>query len=166
MPASVYSLVTDMLNGNIPFPASLNKQKFVDDAADEIDSVIGTKYVTPINMNDLGPVSRPSRLLLKRISVWLSTGRSILAVAGGGEDVQLHAYGLKLVNDATLALQAIGNGEVLLDGATTITDPDNASAGLRRAPVIANVDPVSNVEAFMEYFNPNTYVIDTRQAGG
>lgn len=155
MAASVYSATTDLLVGNIPLPSTLTPQKYVDDAADEIDSVIGFKYQCPIDMSDLGTVKRPARLLLKRVSNWLATGRIILAVDAAGEDTQLHAYGLKLVSDAMAVLQAIADGSVVLEGATTLTDSDEASAGLRRAPAIANLDESSIVEGFYEALNPN-----------
>jgi phage gp36-like protein len=154
VPSSVYSQVTDLLIGNIPLPQALTPQKYVDDAADEIDSVIGFRYQTPIDMSDLGNVVKPARLLLKRVSNWLATGRIILAVDAAGEDVQLHAYGLKLVSDANDVLRAIADGVVFLDGAVTMTDPDEASMGLRRAPQIANLDEESIVEAFYAALDP------------
>jgi hypothetical protein len=157
MTSSVYSATTDLLIGNIPLPATLTPQKYVDDAADEIDSIIGFKYQTPIDMSDLGAVAKPARLLMKRLSNWLATGRIILAVDAAGEDNNLHAYGLKLVSDASAVLQAIADGSVVLEGATTLSDPDDASAGLRRAPAIANVDSESIVEAFYAALDPNNY---------
>jgi hypothetical protein len=153
MADSTYSVVGDLLLGNIP-ATQLVPQKFVNDAADEVDSIIGFKYTTPIDMSDLGPVVKPARLLIKRVANWLASGRMILAADAAGEDVQLHAYGEKLVNDATMILMAIASGEVLLTGAVPIDDPDAATPGLLRAPQIANVDPESIVEAFYAALDP------------
>ncbi|HWI68184.1 MAG TPA: hypothetical protein VNS88_07365, partial [Nitrospiraceae bacterium] len=71
-----YSEVTDLLTGNVPTPAYLSPQKYVDDAADEIDSKIGFVYETPIDVtySSSNPVTRPVRLLLKRINNFLASG--------------------------------------------------------------------------------------------
>ena len=168
--SSVYSTTADLLIGNIPLPATLTPQKYVDDAADEIDSIIGFRYVTPIDMSELGTVPKPARLLLKRVSNWLATGRIILAVDAAGEDVQLHAYGLRLIEDATVTLRAIADGTVFLEGAPTIADSDEATLGLRRAPQIGNLDSESQVEAFYSALDPSnltaTFPYTSRSAGG
>jgi hypothetical protein len=39
-----YSAVTDLLTGDLPLPSYVSPVKFVDDAADEIDSKIGFLY--------------------------------------------------------------------------------------------------------------------------
>jgi hypothetical protein len=148
-----YSASTDLLTGNIPLPAALNAAKFVSDAADEIDSIIGFVYQTPIDVTITSVVDRPARLLLKRISNWLASGRLILAVDSGGEDTTLHAYGLKLVNDALMALNAIAAGEVVLQGAVQIT-PAVGTVGPQSAPTINNLDALSQVEEFYDAFNP------------
>jgi hypothetical protein len=168
-----YSEVSDMLTGNIPVGGTM-PQKYVNDAADEIDSVIGGIYVTPINMDPTpsdtppgtGTVQRSSRLLLKRISNFLASGRYMLATAAGGEDDQLHAYAKYLVDTALAALMRIATGEVVLEGATK-SDPEGEE-GLP-GPLISNVDPESNVEAFYDriYASPFAgFSVYWRPAGG
>ncbi len=148
MATEPYCELADLLMGNIPVPS--DAQKYIDQAADEIDSKIGMKYATPVVV-DSSPESRPTTLLLKRINTWLATGRMILARDAGGEDDQLHQYGLYLVNEATAALNAIVDGSVTLPGATPVTPDDNLSS----APIISNVDNTSAVESFGEVFgNP------------
>lgn len=166
-----YAAVGDLLTGGIPTPAYLSTQKYVDDAADEIDSHIGLMYATPIDVTDVetNPVVRPVRLLLKRINTYLATGRLIMAATSNGEDDNLHAYGLSLVQEATAALKAISSGEIVLTG----VDPADPDAQARvTGPIIANVDSESNVEAFYDrianpnytfargvrYINPDTWV--------
>lgn len=154
MADSTYSQVTDLLTGNIPVSTVLG-QKYVNDAADEIDSIIGHIYVTPVDMRPtpeedppgVGTVKRPSRLLLKRIANFLASGRLMLATSAGGEDDQLHAYAKYLVDTALATLQQIASGSISLDGAVTDSDPDTEG---RYGPLIANVDPESNVEAFYD----------------
>jgi len=149
-----YSAVEDLLTGNIPTPGYLSPQKYVDDAADEIDSKIGFLYKTPVVVteeNPVGtpnPVARPVRLLLKRLNNFLASGRLLMAASAGGEDDRVHAYGWSLVQDATLALQQIAEGKILLEG---VEPADGNTDGVPvTAPLIYNEDPESNVSAFYD----------------
>jgi len=146
---ATYSLVADLLTGNIPTPAGLDPQKFVQDAADEIDSKIGFAYETPVNTNT---APRPVVLLLKRINNFLATGRLILAVATPGEDTTLNAYGKRLIDEATAALDSIVSGDLILPDIPPLDPTSPPYAG----PIIINKDPESNVEAFYDRIaNPN-----------
>lgn len=141
-----YSATTDLLTGNIPVSGPVDPAKFVADAADEIDSKIGHIYQTPIDVTDTSPVSRPARLLLKRISNFLASGRLIMAAAAASQKLEVNAYAERLVREATVALDQIASGDVPLIGATRATDSsgDVSTTG----PQISNLDPESNVEAF------------------
>jgi|SRR5690348_1250597 len=108
---TAYCASGDLVLGGIPTPAGLDQNKIVADAADEIDSQIGMRYLTPI---DTANVPRPVQLLLKRINVALASGRLILAADSNGENQQLHAYGLSLINEAKEALRAIAAGDMFL----------------------------------------------------
>lgn len=142
-----YSASTDLLNGNIPIPQYLDKEKFVTDAADEIDSKIGFLYQTPIDVATNSAVSRPARLLLKRINNHLATGRLLLAADAGGENDQVHAYGLFLIQEANAALDAIAAGEPVIEGAVKI---DNGAGTVVSSVIVENLDPESHVEAFYD----------------
>lgn len=144
-----YSGTNDIRLGDIPLPYGIDKAKLVKDAADEIDSFIGFRYQTPINMNENGPVARPARLLLKRISSALTTGRIVIEAAASAEDNQLHAYGARLLREAHEALRSISKGDLDLDGATPMTEESERVRG----PLIYNEDPRSNVEAFYDFFD-------------
>lgn len=148
-----YSTTSDLLTGNIPVPAAFSPQKFVDDAADEIDSKIGFLYVTPVDVTQTSTVTRPARLLLKRINNFLATGRLLLAAAAGQEDTQLHAYGLSLIQEANTALNQIASGQIPIEGGTLVDTGDEAAfTGI----IIDNLDPESSVEAFYDRIaNPN-----------
>lgn len=144
---TAYCSVGDLLLGQIPVPVGIDKQKVVDDAADEIDSKIGFIYQTPIDiLNDPDKPSRPVKLLLKRINVFLASGRLILAADSNGEDQQLHAYGLSLVQEATNALDAIASGEMVLSGVELAA----GYATTASTPLINNLDTESSVEAFYD----------------
>ena len=149
-----YSEITDLLTGNVPTPAYLSPQKYVDDAADEIDSKIGFVYETPIDVTDSSsnPVSRPVRLLLKRINNFLASGRLLLAVDAGAETDRVHSYGLYLIQEAQMSLDLISSGKIDLEGAEVLP----AEQATVTAPLIHNVDEESNVESFYDRIaNPN-----------
>lgn len=151
MPA--YCVENDLLLGNIPTPDAMSKTQFVQDAADEIDSRIGMRYETPIDLTD-PELKRPVKLLLKRLNVFLATGRFILAVTSNNEDDRLHAYGLSLINDAIETLEAIATGKFLLEGAT----PTAGESTPASTPLIFNEDPESSVEAFYNRIANPRYV--------
>jgi len=132
--------------GELQAPDQKVCQKYVQDAADEIDSKLGFIYVTPIVIDPNGEF-RHSALLLKRISNFLATGRLILANAASREDQYLNAYGKSLVVEATAALDALLTGTMPLPGAT----PSNPDASNATGPIINNLDPQSNVESFYAF---------------
>ena len=148
-----YSTTNDLLLGGIPIPAGLQAQKFVNDAADEVDSQIGMLYITPVDVNS-STLVRPVKLLLKRLNNFIATGRLILAVTSNNEDDRLHAYGLSLLKEANEALHMIASGQVVLDGAP-VTD---ANVPRVSVPLIGNLDSESNVEAFYDRIANPTYL--------
>jgi hypothetical protein len=151
---AAYSAPGDLLLGGIPLPSYLDSEKIVQDAADEIDSKIGYVYTTPIDVSATSDLTRPAKLLLKRINNFLATGRLILQVASPEEDRNLHAYGWSLVKEATAALDAIASGEITLEGAPL--EEGAASTPASSVPLISNLDSESNVEAFYDRMaNPN-----------
>ena len=145
-PGSGYSAEGDLLLGNIPLPAYASAEKYITDAQNEIDSVVGFIYETPLDVSESSAMVKPARLLIKRISNWLATGRIVLAIAAASERQELNAYGANLVKQAETLLQQIGNGEVVLEGAVTVESKAAPFAG----PQIYNKDPESNVEAFYD----------------
>lgn len=119
---------------------------FVNDAADEIDSIIGYTYETPVtNREDGLPLDErsPVLLTLKRINRYLASGRYIMAVAASGEEQELHAYAKRLVNEALDALKKIAEGSVPFDARQL---PD--SRAFDKGPRISNAEVRSNVDAF------------------
>ncbi len=143
-----YCDVTDLLTGDIPTSQFTPPQKFVQDAADEIDTYLGSRYATPIVLVVEG--SRyPASLLLKRLNSHIATGRLIMAAAASQEESELHAYGRGLVNEALKILRSIANGETDLRGyEDTLYDSYEVPVG----PAVMNPDPYSRVEAFYGNF--------------
>lgn len=144
-----YCTVADLLIGDISTSAELSPEKYVNDAADEIDSKIGFRYTTPIP----GSAPRPVLLLLKRLNSHLASGRLILAATISANQEELNAYGASLVNDAQLTLEAIASGEMRLPGApinpdtAVVVDPTDPA----NYPILhSNLDAFSQVEAFYD----------------
>jgi len=145
VPSTTYSTVDDLLIGDIPLGSRVDANKFVQDAADEMNSVLGFRYQVPITTCDGSP---HIALLLKRINNHLATGRLILAVAAGSEDSLVHAYGLKLIEEAIQWLNQIVQGQIFLECAI----PVDTTSGLDDSgPTIFNQDANSAIEAFYEY---------------
>ena len=140
-----YSEVSDMLIGNLPLPSYIDRDKILVAARNEIDVAIGFLYKTPVNVEESpdNPLTRPARLLLKQISIYLSSGRTIMAAATGSEDTRTHAYGRYLINQGLELLKGIANGSILLEGAEKVETSAEPTG-----PMIANVDPESLVEQF------------------
>lgn len=140
-----YAEPDSALLGGIPVhnPDVLNS--FFVDAAEEIDSSIGTVYEIPVTKAADGSALSPvTTLILKRINRYLASGRYILSVASAGEDDGLHAYGLSLVREAQASIAAIATGTLDFDAkrvATTTSDN-------RKTPAILNAEARSNVDAF------------------
>lgn len=145
-----YSESSDLLIGNVPLPPYINADTYIQNASDEIDAVIGTMYVTPVQIAD-SPDTRSSRLILKKACNMLASGRIIMAMDAGGQDSDLHKYGRYLVSEAEKIVQAIMAGSMYLNGATPL---NSASAGT--APVIVNADDKSQVDAFYDNYKPST----------
>lgn len=140
-----YSLASDMLLGGIPTPVYADKDKYVQDATDEVDSYIGFLYQTPVDVTSGGPTPRPVRLLLKRIANDLATGRYIMAVSGGGQRNTVHAYGKELVDQACAILKKISEGDIVLQDVPLLSTATPVSS-----PLIFNVDDESQVEAYYD----------------
>ena len=147
-----YCEIIDLMIGDLPTSAALDPQKYVNDAADEIDSKIGFVYTTPIPHNITDATPRPVVLLLKRINAHLATGRMILAATLLAEDKQLNAYGQALVNDSEIAISQIAAGQMILDGVLR----SGLKAVVAHTPMILNKDSESSVDAFYDrVVNPN-----------
>lgn len=157
---STYSEVEDLLLGELQKPDNEDCQKYVQDAADEIDSKLGFIYVTPVVVD---PVTyRATYLLLKRINNWLASGRLVLANAASREEQYLNAYGKSLVVEASAALDALTAGTMPLPGAT----PIDSSASQATGPVINNLDSQSNVESFYAFVTqPHQFFPDPNAPG-
>ena len=150
-----YSSVSDMLVGDVRHGV-LDAGKFVQDAADEIDSRLGHLYKTPLAVS--GPTSglmeRHSILLIKKINNHIASGRFLMAASAGDESI--HSYGRMLVREAYAELNRIADGVIVLDGAEPqegLTDTTGPTILTQddESPLDAFYSPVMDHKVFREW---------------
>jgi hypothetical protein len=151
-----YCEPTDLLIGDIPLAGKYGDgEGRVDFAADEIDSMIGHKYVVRVVVDDI-PANKPTILLLKKINVLLASGRIILDQAAGTENNNLHSYGKSMLDEGMSLLKMICNGEILLIGAELVPGADAPNDTI----TVIQEDQYSLVGGFYDRFQsafPNTF---------
>ena len=140
-----YCTQNDLLLGDVQVSDTVDKNVYVNDAADEIDMAIGHLWATPVDVLNISPVARHSKLLLKRINLSIATGRLVLSLNAGRDD-RLHAYGLRMLTEGLTYLAKIVSGEILLDGAPRPEGTPDLNPGV----MIVNQDELSAVDAFYD----------------
>lgn len=146
-----YCAEEDMRTGDLATPSYTTKAQYVQGAAEEIEIALGTVYVTPFDIVDI-PENQVTIKWLKKVNWLLASGRFILDVAAVGEKDNLHAYGKRMLDEATLML-----GEALKDaggltGAEKLPPPEGQAP--QTGPIIHNEDPESLVEGFYTRMRP------------
>jgi phage gp36-like protein len=115
-------------------------QSYIDGARDEIDGRIGRLYVLPLTPAPAAHVA----LTLKNCNKFIASGRLIMAQAVGGENGDVHAYGLYLLRQGEEILCRIENGDIELG--TKKVEWQSTDSG--NAPSIFGQDAMSAVDAF------------------
>lgn len=164
-----YCESSDLVTGGIPLPANTTTQDYIKNASDEIDSYLAALYVTPITVpmlpdgiNPIDSKHRQTILTLKRINAHLASGRLLTSLASGGEDDQVHAYGLMLLREALAAIKQLATGSPDLHGSTK--QEESNEADMRGA--VYNVDPYSQVESFYGMAAPGGLMGNRSSLGG
>jgi hypothetical protein len=148
-----YSEVGDMLLGQMTLASGIDGNKFVDAAADEIHMKLGFTYKVPIQAPEGQELPVPVSLLLKRISVNISTGLAIRASIGPStQGDNINAYAATLLTEGRRALDAIASDAMPLEGAVRLAGEEEHTRG----PRYSNVDSYSQVEAFYGQFTGGT----------
>lgn len=137
--------------GNVPLPRGFNKQYFVDQAADEIDTELGKTYklpLTPVPSYTGNPLTDGSwtQKLLEKINRYLAIGRIMINAASPGEDNSLNSYGYYHIKQANDALAAIVKRDIELPFVLIDKDVNKLPPG----PNIQNREPASFVDAFYQ----------------
>jgi len=142
---AAYCTQADLLTGSIPASSYIDVDRYIQSAADEIDSALAMRYIVPVVVPAI-PQYAATTLVLKGINQRLASGRIITAAAATGSQTETHAYGLYLIEQALQQLKALIDGSYILPGAPTVNQP-----GSDTVPVlITNVDSESQVEAFYQ----------------
>ncbi len=160
MASDAYCVVEDLLLGDVTVGGTVNRQLYVDQAAEEMDSKLGWIYKTPIDLDGapadppdqpeaLPALPRHEALLLKVINAKIATARLIMAVSINEEGNSVHAYALRLLKEGNDELLLIANGAVLLSAPRNESTPDEIS----RVPGIINEDIESLLDPFYNTTN-------------
>jgi len=137
-------------------PPEVSISSYIESAADHIDARLGFRYVTPFDVEGVDSLPPHQVKLLKGINAKRAAGQIILAATMASEDSALHQYGLWLIQESDIELQAIMNGDVMLSAPLVdsdgypldpTTDPDDADA-YARVPTAYNIDMYSPNAAF------------------
>lgn len=136
-----YASQTDLMLGDILVAPSINLDAVITDASHEIDARVGEVYVVPLT-----GLSTHHQALIKLICARLATGRLILAVAAGGEDRALQAYGKSLVDMAYADIERIVCRHIVLSGVA-----ESGPAMSSNLPGIINADAASAVTGFENF---------------
>lgn len=139
-----YSTKEDLLLGDLAVSARIDKQRYVQDAADEIDGKIGLVYVVPVNLSAAPPYVVA---LFKRLNNQLASGRLIVTLTASQESDTLHAYGERLINDSLKELETIRVGMVTLPGIPRVDSTNDDSKAMQTS----NSDEFSAVDTFEAY---------------
>lgn len=147
-----YCETTDLLISGIAMSPEVNVQSYVQDAADQIDSAIGFRYETPIDITVDSSVVRPAILLLKRINVLLASARLLMRLDYGNEGNRPNQLAMEWLKEAVDALKAIVDGKVDLEGAVLQQGVEDSSG-----PLIFNEDSDSLVATFYQRVQRRSY---------
>lgn len=142
----VYCEHEDLLLGDLPITAD-DAEKFILAAGDEIDAVIGMRYLLPVS-NVPGSAAWN---VLKRLCVLIATGRLVMANSVASEDNSPNAYGMYLLEEARSLLGDIKRGELDLVGVPLLPPTGNTVVSdTGNAPMVIYQDSVSAVDAFYD----------------
>jgi len=148
MPANKpYMTSSEVSFGDMPLPSWVDLEGVVQQAANDMDAVIGLRYKLPLRLNPEDPNHRPILLMLNKINRYLVIGRVVIDAAIGHEDNSLQAYGNYHIRQAEAALKQIGDGKVEIPGAELLP---SLIDDRRTGPMIFNKESRSLVDAFYE----------------
>lgn len=147
-----YCTTSDLLLGDLQLGSKVDPDEWIAKAVDEIDSHVGLRYETPLT-----GLARASELRIKRICAQLTSGRLLLALDNGTDD--LHAYGRDLVQQALAEVLAIENGLLDLIGATTVDVAEIDEAASSRGPSVTNVDAYCATEAYEAHVHGDPFSV-------
>lgn len=139
-PTDAYATAADLQLGDLEISENVDKIAYLVRASRDVDLALSRTYVTPITT-----ATGAGEVLLRNVTADLASAYLILAVAQGGEDNQINAYGRHLYDRAWNRLAPYLEGS-RIPGAILVETPTEVG------PVsITNEDSRSLVQAFYNF---------------
>lgn len=156
--STAYCTPADLLTGDLVIGQTVNRQEYVDRAAEEMDAKLGWLYATPILVDGdpghtpdpIPALPRHEALLLKTINAKIATAWLIMSLSINEEGSMVHAYALRLLKEGNDELLLLANGDLTLHAPRVETDP---IAIANRTPGVINVDSESLLDPFYNVTN-------------
>ncbi|AKJ71701.1 hypothetical protein TIN2_11 [Tsukamurella phage TIN2] len=134
---------------NIKLPSGVTWDSLAETASNEVDSNIGVRYQTPIQVSAVDPETRAAAYWLQNVSAMVAAARFMLSVAAPGSQDSANGYGRYLLSSAQKLMNDVISGKVDLNGAIELTP-----LGEVQAPTIINGDAYSQVDLYYENMMP------------
>ena len=148
-----YCGLNDLLIGDLLLPEEISKKAYIESAALEIDSRIGSLYAVPVVIAPDKVVQYQATIsMLKSINARLASGRILMAAAATLELNVVHAYANSLVREAMSDLEDIRERKYILQGADANSNPSETFVATHVYGFTQ--DPVSAVDKFYDFVDP------------
>lgn len=146
--AHAYATTADIdlgaLGTGIELPRGINVQNEIDNAADDMNAVVGRFYQLPLNLSKTDPALAPYELMMRKTNAYLAQGNIIEKSAAGSEDSSIHARAKMFWNKAYKILDAIEKGRLQIPHQQYV----QADIETFRGPFTFGPDGASRVEPF------------------
>lgn len=139
---------------NIKLHQGVTLDSLAETASNEVDGLLGVRYVTPIIADPGDPEQRATSYWLQNVTSMLAAGRYLMAVAAPGSQTETNSYGKYLVSTAMTLINNVLNGKIDLIGVPEIDSGDGSDP----APMIINGDAFSQVDMFYENMAPGGFM--------
>ncbi|AVP43202.1 head-to-tail adaptor [Gordonia phage Lidong] len=139
---------------NIKLPTGVTWDSLAETASNEVDSNLGVRYVTPIQVSANDPTQKAAAYWLQNVTSMVAAGRLMLSIAAPGSQDTANSYGQYLLRNAQQLMNDVISGKVDLPGAEEV--PANGST--IQGPTVLNQDAFSQVDLFYDNFMPEGIV--------
>ena len=135
---------------NIRLPQGVTWDSLAEAAANEVDSHLGTRYVTPIAASATDPETKATAYWLQNVSSMIAAARLMLSTSAPGSQDTANNYGKYLLQNAMTLINDVLSGKVDLQG---VEEVGAGGDGIKGA-IILNQDEYSQVDVFYDNFMP------------
>lgn len=135
---------------NIRLPQGVTWDSLAEAAANEVDSHLGTRYITPLVASAADPETKATAYWLQNVSSMIAAARLMLSTAAPGSQDTANNYGKYLLQNAMTLINDVLSGKVDLQG---VEEVGAGNDGIRGATII-NQDQYSQVDLFYDNFMP------------